>query len=147
MGGAAQPPPQWTGIDKVVRGYLPGDDQRTSPTVLYCTLFNKYKLKFLIPLHSHVSPWFLLLSFNNTVAGAILSGYGALIAIAVIRSKLKGPAPVEEVPAASTAPVAAITGGVPSVESPEFEKYVESDAFTNMIESEEQLLQWVASVE
>ena len=26
--GAAAAAPEWTGIDKVVRGYFPGDDQR-----------------------------------------------------------------------------------------------------------------------
>ena len=28
MGGSAAPAPEWEGIDKVVRGYLPQDDQR-----------------------------------------------------------------------------------------------------------------------
>lgn len=32
--GAAPPPPEWTGIDKVVRSYLPYDYQSTSGVVL-----------------------------------------------------------------------------------------------------------------
>lgn len=32
--GAAAPAPEWTGIDKVVRGYFPQDDQRESTCVL-----------------------------------------------------------------------------------------------------------------
>ena len=28
MGGSAAPAPEWEGIDKVVRGYFPQDDQR-----------------------------------------------------------------------------------------------------------------------
>jgi hypothetical protein len=29
LGGHHGPPPEWTGIDKVVRGYFPEDYQRT----------------------------------------------------------------------------------------------------------------------
>ena len=34
MGGAAAPAPEWSGIDKVVRGYFPQDDQRAFCTIL-----------------------------------------------------------------------------------------------------------------
>jgi hypothetical protein len=34
MGSAAAP--EWTGIDKVVRGYFPGDDQREFFSVGWC---------------------------------------------------------------------------------------------------------------
>mmetsp|Transcript_15697 Transcript_15697/g.18925 ORF Transcript_15697/g.18925 Transcript_15697/m.18925 type:complete len:134 (-) Transcript_15697:190-591(-) len=81
------------------------------------------------------------------LAGAILGGYSGLIAVAMIRSKIKGAPPAEEPAAVSEAPAVPATGGVPSVESPEFEKFIESDAFMKMVESEEQLLQWAASAE
>jgi len=57
------------------------------------------------------------------VAGAILTGYGVLILGAVIKSKMSGNAPEPE-------PVAVVevasTGDLPSIESPEFEKFIES---------------------
>lgn len=81
------------------------------------------------------------------MAGAILGGYSGLIAVAMIRSKVKGAPPAEEPAAATEVAAVPVTGGVPSVESPEFEKFIESDAFMKMVESEEQLLQWAASAE
>ena len=71
---------------------------------------------------------FLLLFFHfssQTVAGAILSGYGVLILGAVIKSKIGGKAPEPE-PAAPAAAPAASSGDLPSIESPEFEKFIES---------------------
>uniref|UniRef100_A0A7S2R1X0 Uncharacterized protein n=1 Tax=Eucampia antarctica TaxID=49252 RepID=A0A7S2R1X0_9STRA len=96
MGGHA-PAPEWTGIDKVVRGYFPQDHQ---------------------------------------LAGAILGGYGVVIALGMLKSKLSSsdeePAPVV------VAPVAAITGDIPSVESAEFDTF---------IENESNLMKWVDSLE
>lgn len=37
MGGSAAPAPEWEGIDKVVRGYFPQDDQREF--ILYYLLY------------------------------------------------------------------------------------------------------------
>lgn len=71
------------------------------------------------------------------VAAAILGGYSSLVVLAKIRGAMKGsPPPVEEAPAAA-APVAST--GIPDVNSPEFATYVESDAFMNLLNSEEQL--------
>lgn len=72
----------------------------------------------LVSSHSfHLSP--------QTVAGAILSGYGVLILGAVIKSKIGGKAPEPE-PAAPAAAPAASSGDLPSIESPEFETFIES---------------------
>ena len=60
-----------------------------------------------------------------SVAGAILSGYGVLILGAVIKSKIGGSAPEPE-PAAPAAAPAASSGDLPSIDSPEFEKFIES---------------------
>jgi hypothetical protein len=38
------------------------------------------------------------------------------------------------------------TTGIPSIESPAFEKFVETDAFTKLLESEEQLTQLAESL-
>lgn len=84
-----------------------------------------------IPDSSHT------LLLHHAVAAAIITGYGSLVAIAQIRSAFKKkPAPVEE--PAPAAP-AATTTGIPAVDSPEFEAFVSSDAFTNLLENEDQL--------
>ena len=70
-----------------------------------------------------VSSYFHLLP--QTVAGAILSGYGVLILGAVIKSKIGGKAPEPE-PVAPVAASAASSGDLPSIESPEFETFIES---------------------
>ena len=69
----------------------------------------------------------MFLSSHNlvSVAGAILSGYGVLILGAVIKSKIGGKAPEPE-PAAPAAAPAAASGDLPSIDSPEFEKFIES---------------------
>ena len=67
------------------------------------------------------SPYISILS----VAGAILSGYGVLILGAVIKSKIGGSAPEPEPAAPATVPAAA-SGDLPSIDSPEFEKFIES---------------------
>ena len=76
------------------------------------------------PLTLWVSSYSFHLS-SQTVAGAILSGYGVLILGAVIKSKIGGKAPEPE-PAAPAAAPAASSGDLPSIESPEFEKFIES---------------------
>lgn len=70
------------------------------------------------------------------MAGAILGGYGVAITLAVLKSKVSGssdePAPV------AAAPVTAPTGDIPSVESAEFESF---------IENESNLMKWVDTLE
>jgi len=89
MGG---PPPEWEGIDKVVRGVFPGDHQ---------------------------------------LAMAIMGGYGGLFLLFKMKSAVSKKAPEKEVaPATSSAP----TGGVPSLDSPEFGEWIGSDSFNAFIE-------------
>lgn len=83
----------------------------------------------------------------TSVAAAILGGYSGLISIAVLRSKMKGsPEPAAEAPAAVEAAPASTGDVLPSVESPDFEKFLNSDAFGKFVESEESLMKWVDSV-
>jgi hypothetical protein len=84
--------------------------------------------------------FFLFLSyFRFAVAIAILSGYGGLIVLYKIYSAVSGGGKKEEVVAIKPAKVEAVTTGVPSIESPAFEKFVETDAFEKLLENEEQL--------
>lgn len=72
------------------------------------------------------------------LASAVMSGYSVLIGIAILSSGGgKKEEPVEEVVkvAAPTAP----TGGIPSVDSDEFASYVETEAFLQLLDSEDQL--------
>lgn len=89
MGG---PPPEWEGIDKVVRGVFPKDSQ---------------------------------------LCMAIIGGYGGIYALFKMKSAMskKEPAKVAA-PASSSAP----TGGVPSLDSPEFGEWLGSDAFNSFVE-------------
>jgi hypothetical protein len=63
-----------------------------------------------------------------------------------IKSALTGKKKTEE-PAAETTTVvhASIGSSVPSIESPAFEKFVESDAFYKLLENEDQLKKVVES--
>ena len=82
-----------------------------------------------------------------TVAAAILAGYGGIITLANLRSKMKGSSPEEPAPAAPAAVSSSPSSDVlPSVESPDFEKFLESDAFGKFVESEESLMKWVDSI-
>jgi hypothetical protein len=47
--------------------------------------------------------------------------------------------PKKETKPVTPAAAPATTTGIPDMESPDFEKYIESDAFTKLIESEDQL--------
>ena len=76
---------------------------------------------------------------------AILGGYTGLYVLFKIKSAISGGKKVEE-PAPVVA--AASTEGssdVPSIESPAFEKFVETDAFTKLLENEDQLTKLVES--
>ena len=56
--------------------------------------------------------------------------------MARIRSAMKGKKPEVAAPVLAAAPT---TTGIPSIESPEFETYLESEAFVQLLESEDQL--------
>jgi hypothetical protein len=76
---------------------------------------------------------------DPAVAMAILGGYSGLFVLAKLGSAMSGGKKVEEAaPVTSSAPVTATTG-VPAVDSPEFDKYLETDAFYKMLDSDEQL--------
>jgi hypothetical protein len=85
------------------------------------------------------------------VAIAILSGYGGLVVLYKIKSAMssKKAVPAAAAAAAAAAPVATgaeADAGVPAVDSPAFEKYVESDAFYKLLEDEVQLGKLVESM-
>lgn len=40
LGGSSGPPPEWEGVDKVVRGHFPQDYQRALPIWLFCLLLS-----------------------------------------------------------------------------------------------------------
>jgi hypothetical protein len=69
---------------------------------------------------------------------AILGGYTGLFVLIKIGGAMGGkaeePAPV----VASSAPIVATTG-IPAVDTPEFDKYLETDAFYKMLDNDEQL--------
>jgi len=78
-----------------------------------------------------------------SVAIAILSGYAGIAVLFKIKGAMSGK-PVEEAkPVAKVS--AAPTTGVPALESPEFEKFVETDAFTKLLEDESQLTKLLES--
>ena len=75
---------------------------------------------------------------STIVVLVVLSGYASLIAIANIRSSMKGKPPVVE----EVKPVAVSTpmeGGIPSSDTPEFASFLDSDAFLQLLENEVQL--------
>merc|ERR1712161_161938 len=66
------------------------------------------------------------------LAIAILSFYGSLIGLSRIRASFaKQPEAVEEAPKPTTVVVS--SSGIPSIESPDFEKYIESAAFLALL--------------
>lgn len=69
---------------------------------------------------------------------AILGGYVGLFVLFKLKSAVSGGSVEEPAPVASSAPVVATTG-IPAVDTPEFDKYLETDAFYKMLENEEQL--------
>jgi hypothetical protein len=70
---------------------------------------------------------------------AILGGYTGLFVLIKIGGALTGGKAEEPAPVvASSAPIVATTG-VPGTESPEFDAYLETDAFYKMLDSDEQL--------
>jgi hypothetical protein len=61
--------------------------------------------------------------------------YGSLIGLAVLRYKLKSKPPAAPV----VVPTTTVASGIPAVDSPEFETYLASPAFVQLLESEDQL--------
>lgn len=123
LGGSHGPPPEWEGVDKVVRGYFPEDYQCMYSLSADAPLFCCLRLTFHLLL----------------VAIAILGAYTGGIVLYKIKSAISGkkaePEPAKPV---ETAPVAPASG-IPGIESPAFEKFVETDAFAKLLENEEQL--------
>lgn len=83
--------------------------------------------------HTFLSPF-------CAVAAAILGGYSGLIGLAVLRSKMKA-APEPEVAAAAVEAPAATTddSGIPPIDSPEFDKYLDSKGFFMLLANDSQL--------
>lgn len=69
-----------------------------------------------------------------------MGGYFGLFCLFKIKGAVSGGKAVEEAAPApvSTGTVDASTG-IPAVDTPEFDKYLETDAFYKMLENEEQL--------
>lgn len=84
----------------------------------------------------------------TAVAGAILGGYGALIGGYILKSAVSSsppaPEPVAVAPAASTGTDSDI---LPASDSPDFEKFIESDVFNKFVENEESVMKWVGSLD
>ena len=79
------------------------------------------------------------LSDDDAVALAIMGGYFGLFCLFKIKGAMSGKKVEEAAPApAASASVDASTG-IPAVDTPEFDKYLETDAFYKMLENEEQL--------
>jgi len=77
---------------------------------------------------------------HGAVALAIMGGYVGLFGLYKISSAIGGKKPEAAPVVAVATPVADVaTSGIPSVDSPEFDKYIETDAFYNMLDSDEQL--------
>ena len=68
---------------------------------------------------------------------AILGGYTGLIMLYKMKSAVSGKKAEEPAAVASSSPAVATTG-IPADDSPEFDKYLETDAFYKMLENEEQ---------
>ena len=74
-----------------------------------------------------------------------MGGYTGLYVLFKIKSAMGGSKADEPAAAASSSPAVATTG-IPPVDSPEFEKYLETDAFYKMLESEDQINKVVADM-
>lgn len=73
------------------------------------------------------------------MAVAILSAYGGIALIFKLKSALSKPAPIALSAAPATPAPSSSSEGMPSIDSPAFEKFVESEAFYKLLENEEQL--------
>lgn len=82
------------------------------------------------------------LAFYVTVAIAILSAYGGMVVLYKIKSAISGggkKAATAEPTVSPQPTLPATTGSIPAIDSPAFDKFVESDAFYKMLEDEKQL--------
>lgn len=77
--------------------------------------------------------------FINLVSLAILCGYGGLVVVYKIFSAFSSKTPEAEKTKPAAAKSEAVTEGFPSVESPEFDKFLESEAFAKLLNDDEQL--------
>lgn len=76
-----------------------------------------------------------------SVAIAILSFYSGIYVLFKIKSALSGkPKVIEEAPV-----VVEATTGVPDIESPAFESFLESVSFEKLLENDEQLVKVIES--
>lgn len=80
------------------------------------------------------------------MAIAILGGYVGLIVLVKIKNALtKSPEPEEAKPAVVTTTTTTTTAGIPAIDSPEFEKFFESDALAKLLENEDDLNKLIES--
>lgn len=110
-------------------------------------------MKFQIPsVHwqSVGKPWVRANTFSllilYVVAAAILGGYSSLIGLAVLRSKMKSkpePVVVETVTVSETP---ATDSGIPPVDSPEFDNYLDSKGFFMLLANDSQLTELTNSL-
>ena len=72
---------------------------------------------------------------------AILGGYFSIYVLFKIKSAVSGK-PKEEEKSVTTV---TITTGIPALDSPDFENFVETDAFEKLLEDEAQLIKLIES--
>jgi hypothetical protein len=77
-------------------------------------------------------------NFFVSVSMAILGGYFGIFTLVKIKGAMSGKKE-EPAPVVTSSISAVATTGIPSIETPEFYQYLETDAFYKMLDSEEQL--------
>lgn len=73
------------------------------------------------------------------MAIAILGGYTGLVVLYKIKSAVSGGSKKEAPAPPAKTPSAPATGSIPGIESPEFEKFIETEAFLKLLEDEDKL--------
>lgn len=74
------------------------------------------------------------------MAAAILAGYGSLIGLAVLRNKMKStPEPVVVETVSVSATPASDDTGIPPIDSPEFDAYLDTKGFFMLLDNDSQL--------
>ena len=85
-------------------------------------------------------------SISFEVAMAILGGYTGMIVLYKMSSAIGGKKKVPEAaPAVVAATTKSTTEGIPSIESPEFNAFLESIAFEKLLENDESLAKVIES--
>ncbi|KAL7488791.1 hypothetical protein ACHAW6_014400 [Cyclotella cf. meneghiniana] len=126
--GSGAAAPEWTGIDKVVRGYFPQDDQRECFARLASEAGGG--IFWMVPCMEGRASGRRSLFY---LATAILGGYFGLFLLVKIKLAFSG-APVEAAPVAAAPSAGA--GAIPDVDSEEFGAFLESEENVNkLIES------------